>query len=449
LPAGQALRAVVTRVADASIKRSDVLLRRRGAAAGYCLPDLYLHISRYTIANPGDARKIFVRSMATELQAPDLEQNAGRRSRATETGGLGSPSLPARHGRHVRPRSRSLGPNRRADLPGTAGTRGELVIPVSGRDCGRAVVSIHTVTGAFGYSGKYITQRLLDIGVTVRTLTNSPDRKHSFGQRIEVAPYNFDAPDALARSLEGTEVLYNTYWVRFNHRSFNHHEAVSNTLTLFNAAQRAGVRRIVHVSITNPSEDSGLEYFSGKARLERELMETGISYAILRPAVLFGHEDILINNIAWALRRFPVFGVFGDGQYRLQPIHVDDFAALAVEQGGNNDNALVNAIGPETFSYQDLVKCIGAIIGKPRPTIPVSPSAGYWISRLVGWFVGDTFVTRDEIAGLMQGLLYVSAPPAGTTKLSEWARASASVLGVKYASELARRRDRKTAYDAL
>ena len=179
---------------------------------------------------------------------------------------------------------------------------------------------VHVVTGAFGYSGNYIARRLLDRGHKVHTLTNSLRRKNPFGDRVRSFLFNFDDPTALAESLRGTAVLYNTYWVRFNHRSFKHAGAVENTLKLFEAAKEAGVGRVVHVSITNPSKDSHLEYFSGKAELEQALVESGLSHAILRPTVLFGKEDILINNIAWLLRRFPLFGVFGNGQYKLQPI---------------------------------------------------------------------------------------------------------------------------------
>ena len=128
-------------------------------------------------------------------------------------------------------------------------------------------------------------------------------------------------------------MLYNTYWVRFNYGSFSHAAAVENTLALFAAARQAGVGRVVHLSIANPSEDSPLEYFRCKARLERALRESGLSYAILRPTVLFGGQDILINNIAWMLRRLPVLGVFGDGRYRLQPIYVDDLAAWPSSKG--------------------------------------------------------------------------------------------------------------------
>lgn len=301
--------------------------------------------------------------------------------------------------------------------------------------------SRHAVTGAFGYSGQCIARRLLEAGEPVITLTNSLHRPNPFEERVKAYPFNFENPAELTQSLEGVSVLYNTYWVRFNHKMFSHADAVANTLALFTAAKQAGVRRIVHISITNPAEDSPLEYFSGKARLERALIESGLSYAILRPTVLFGKEDILINNIAWLLRRLPVFGVFGDGRYRLQPIYVDDLAQLAVEQGRNESNVIINAIGPETFTYRELVQEIGRIIGARRPVVSVPPAIGYWAGALIGKLTGDVTITRQEIAGLMAGLLYVDAPPAGQTRLTDWAAAHAATLGARYASELARRKD--------
>ena len=306
--------------------------------------------------------------------------------------------------------------------------------------------NLHAVTGAFGYSGKYIAGRLLDLGHEVITLTNSPDRVNPFGGRIRAYPFNFDNPDELTRSLRGVSVLYNTYWVRFNHKLFKYADAVRNTERLFAAAQAAGVERIVHLSITNPSEDSPLEYFSGKARLERTLAETGISHAILRPAVLFGREDILINNIAWALRSLWFFGVFGSGNYRLQPIYVDDLAALAVEQGAGRDNVTIDAVGPETFTYRQLVTAIGEAIGKKRRIISVPPAIGYLVGWIIGKCVGDVMITREEIKGLTGDLLHTNSPPAGTTRLTDWINEHADSLGRKYASELARRTDRTVEY---
>jgi NADH dehydrogenase len=310
---------------------------------------------------------------------------------------------------------------------------------------------LHVVTGAFGYSGKYITTRLLEAGGRVRTLTNSLYRANPFGDKVEAQPFNFDSPAALVKSLRGATVLYNTYWIRFNTKEpgFQHSVAVENTLKLFEAARQAGVQRVVHTSITNPSGDSPLEYFKGKAVLERALKESGLSYAILRPTVLFGKEDILINNIAWTLRKLPVFGVFGDGQYRLQPMHVDDFAALAVEQGKDRTNCVIDAIGPETFTYRRLVEEIGRLIGVRRPIVSVPPSIGYLVGAVLGKLVGDVMITRDEVEGLMADLLVTSSPPAGSTRLTDWARRHADTLGKHYASELARRKNRQAAYEQL
>ena len=308
--------------------------------------------------------------------------------------------------------------------------------------------TLHAVTGAFGYSGKYIAKRLLDRGDEVITLTNSPDRANPFAGRVKAYPFNFDSPEELTQSLRDVSVLYNTYWVRFNHKLFKHADAVRNTERLFEAAKEAHVERIVHISITNPSEDSSLEYFSGKARLERALADSGLSHAILRPTVLFGKEDILINNIAWALRRLPVFGVFGNGEYRLQPIYVGDIAALAVEQGAKRDDVTIEAIGPETFAFRELVKVIGETIGKKRPVISVPPAAGYLAGWILGKFVGDVMITHEEIKGLMADLLHVDSPPAGTTRLTDWIRKHADSLGRKYTSELARRKDTTKEYQS-
>lgn len=311
------------------------------------------------------------------------------------------------------------------------------------------VNELHVVTGAFGYSGKYIAARLLEAGHRVRTLTDSPHRANPFGGQIEAHAWNFNQPARLAASLEGAAVLYNTYWVRFNHATFSHARAVENTLKLFAAAQQARVPRVVHVSITNPSETSPLEYFRGKAQLEDALRKSGLSHAILRPAVLFGHEDILVNNIAWALRHLPAFAIFGNGRYRLQPIHVDDFAALAVAQGRDREDRIVDAVGPETFTYRELVLRISEIIHQRRPVVSVPPWLGYAGAWLIGKWVGDVLLTRDEIAGLMEDLLCTPSPPAGHMRLTEWAAAHAASLGRRYASELARRRDRTAAYGTL
>src|SRR3974390_3294416 len=223
------------------------------------------------------------------------------------------------------------------------------------------------VTGAFGYSGRYIARRLLEAGHEVITLTNSLKRQNPFGDKVQAFPFNFEKPTELKRSLEGVEVLINTYWVRFDHPPFTHNEAVTNSKCLFQNAKEAGVKRLVHVSITNPDINSDLPYFRGKAELELAIRNLGVSYCILRPTVLFGKEDILINNIAWSLRHLPAFAMFGAGEYKLQPIYVDDLAATAAAKAMANNDEVVNAIGPETFTYRQLAETIRQGLGLRCP----------------------------------------------------------------------------------
>lgn len=298
--------------------------------------------------------------------------------------------------------------------------------------------SLHALTGAFSYTGRYITRQLLAAGHNVITLTGHPNNPNPFGDRVKAYPFNFDNPDALAESLRGVEVLYNTYWVRFSYGQTTFDKAVQNTKILIDAAKKAGVRRFVHVSITNPSLESPLPYFHGKAELEQYLQNSGLSYAILRPTVVFGKEDILLNNIAYLLRRFPVFVMPGKGAYRLQPIFVEDLAELAVREGQGRENKIVDAIGPETFTFAELVDIIRVQIGSHARVLALPPGLAWSLAQIVGWFVKDVVLTRDEVVGLMDDLLVTNSPPVGKTRFSAWARENVQYLGSQYASELAR-----------
>lgn len=293
------------------------------------------------------------------------------------------------------------------------------------------------VTGAFSYSGKYITRHLLAKGYEVITLTGHPNRPDPFGGQVKAYPLDFDET-SMATSLAGVDTLYNTYWIRFDNGQNTQPLAVENTRKLVNAAVKAGVRRIVHVSITNPSAESHLPYFWGKAANEKAVMDSGMSYAILRPTVLFGSEDILINNIAWLLRRFPFFGQIGDGQYRLQPVYVDDLAALAVEAGAYSENLLWDAVGPDVFTFDELVRLVGEKISRPRPLLHLTPGLALKAAQFISLFVGDVVLTPEEVAGLMAGLLVSSEPARCQTHLGDWLAANRESVGAKYASEIAR-----------
>ena len=296
------------------------------------------------------------------------------------------------------------------------------------------------VTGAFGYTGRYIAEQLISMGKPGKTLTGHTNRPNPFPRQISVAPYNFDNPAELRESLEGAETLYNTYWIRFERGHVTFDQAVENTLTLIRAAKEAGVRRLVHISITNASSDSPLPYFRGKGLVEGAIKSSGLSYAIIRPTVIFGKEDILINNIAWFLRRLPVFTIFGSGEYQVQPVFVEDVAEIAVEAAQQRDNVTIDAAGPERVTFEDMVRLIGDTIGARVRLVHIAPAAAFLLGRVIGLLVRDVVLTRDEIKGLVAELL-VAAPgstPTGHTRLSDWLEENAGGLGSRYASELDR-----------
>ena len=295
-----------------------------------------------------------------------------------------------------------------------------------------------TVTGAFSYTGKYVARILLERGCRVRTLTGHPGRQNPFGEAVEVFPYNFDRPDQIRKSLLGTSTLINTYWVRFPRGESTFGAAVRNTRTLIEAAKDAGVVRIVHVSIANPSADSPLGYYRGKAELEQAVTDSGLSYTIVRPTVIFGPEDILINNIAWFVRRFPGFGIPGDGLYRIRPIYVEDMARLMTDAVDARGNAVIDAVGPETYTFEELVRLIGRSMGRSVHLVHVPTTLAYVVTLVTGWSVGDVVLTWEEYRGLMGNLLAPEGPASGKTRLSEWLAAHKEFVGVRYASEVAR-----------
>ncbi len=294
------------------------------------------------------------------------------------------------------------------------------------------------VTGAFSYTGRAIAEELLRRGRDVRTLSRRDAPADPLAAQIECAPLQFADRAALVAALDGAEVLYNTYWVRFAHGETTFERAVANTRVLVTAAREAGVRRIVHLSVTNPSAGSRLPYFRGKAQVEADLVESGVSHAIVRPTLVFGPRDILVNNIAWGLRRSPLFPIAGDGRYRVQPVSVEDVASICVDAGEQDDDVVVDAAGPETLTYEELVRLVRAAVGSRCRIVHWPRGAVLALARAAGAVRRDVLLTSEELAGLEASLLVSERPPLGTASFRSWVAANGERLGRGYVSELAR-----------
>lgn len=292
---------------------------------------------------------------------------------------------------------------------------------------------VAVVTGAFAYTGAYVAARLVSLGAEVRTMTRRPRSDHPLARHVEARPYAFGDRRALVDALRGARVLYNTYWLRFPRAGVTFTDAVANTRELLAAAEEAGLERIVQFSVTNAAEDSPLPYFRAKAAVETAVQASALTHAIVRPTLVFGREDILLNNVAWLLRRLPLFVVPGDGSYRVQPVAVEDVAELAVAAGRRADNVTLDAAGPETYRFDDLVRALATAVGS-RARIVHGPQRGALaLAAAVGLALRDVVVTRDEVRGLTASLLVSERPPAGTRRLSDWLDANGPALGRTYA----------------
>lgn len=296
------------------------------------------------------------------------------------------------------------------------------------------------VTGAFSYSGAAIARELLTAGRRVRTLTGHADRAPT-GTQIEVHPLQFDDPDSLTAAMRGAHTLYNTYWVRFAHGGIDHDVAVANSRVLFDAAAAAGISRIVHVSIMRPTLDSPYPYFRGKAEVERILAASGVSYAIVRPALFFGGDGVLVNNVAWLLRHLPVFGIGGRGDYRVRGIHIDDLARLCTQLGGREDVAVIDAVGPESLTFREFVLAIRSAVGSRAALVSVPGPVLTRLSRLIGVALRDSLLTADEYHAMVDGLADSDAPTTGTVRFTDWLTTNADRLGRRYANEIQRHFD--------
>lgn len=295
------------------------------------------------------------------------------------------------------------------------------------------------ITGAFSYSGRHVAERLLARGDSVVTLTNHPRGDAIGGHPVDVRKLDFSDPALLADALAGADVLFNTYWVRFRHGGVTFESAVRNSGALVDAARAAGVRRLVHVSIANPSADSASPYYRAKAAVEALVAASGIPHTIVRPTVIYGRGDVLFNNIAWVLRHSPVFGIPGDGRYRIQPVFIDDYADLLVAAAGaTEEHAVTDAVGPDVFEFRELVRTIGRAVGARCAVVGLPATLALAGAALVGLVVRDVVLTRSEVGELMGGVLVSRGPATCPTPFASWLGEAAPSLGRAWASELGR-----------
>ena len=278
------------------------------------------------------------------------------------------------------------------------------------------------VTGAFGNVGSVIAERLLARGGTVRTLTSHPPAEPS---DIEVRPFAWGDPDALAASFDGISTFYDTFWMR--HGPYD--VAVDRCRQLIAAAEAAGVERIVHLSVVKPSLVSPYPYFRGKAEVEARVTASPVPAGVIRPSLVFGGYSTLLHDLARLLRRLPAFGLADGGGYRVRPVHIDDVADLCLEAGASRERTMVDAVGPDRPTFRELVTEVRDAVGSRARLVSVPASVVIATGRVLGRLQGRDLLTADELRSTIEGMADTDGPATGTRSLSAWIEAHAAELG--------------------
>ena len=246
-------------------------------------------------------------------------------------------------------------------------------------------------------------------------------------------PLDFSDRAALVAALRGADTLYNTYWIRFPDRETTFEAAVQRSAALFEAARLAGVRRVVQLSVTHAAFDSPYAYFRGKAAVDAALADSGISHAIVRPTLVFGRGEVLVNNVAWLLRRLPLFVLPGPG-HRVQPVAAEDVADLCVQAAQGASHVVLDAAGPDTFTFEELVRLVRAAVRSRARLVHAGPRTALALTRALGLCMRKTVLTPQELGALGDDLLTSDEPPRGTRRLADWVGSSAPELGRRLAS---------------
>ena len=291
------------------------------------------------------------------------------------------------------------------------------------------------ITGPFSYIGAAVARELGRRGWTIHGLTNR--LRPAGAEAITVAPLTFESVH-LERELRGADALVSTYWIRLPHAGQGFDTAVANSRILFAAAARARVGRLVSVSVSNADVSSSLGYYRGKAQVDAAVRRAGLPHAIVRPTLVVGPQDVLTSNIAWFLRRFPFFPVPDGGRYRVQPVTLDDAGRVVADAVETRGDLEVDAAGPEIMTFAEYVRKVARACGVRRWIV----SAPVWLSllalRLLGLFLRDVVLTREELEGLAQEKLLSHQPPRGAESVTAWLRANGTTLGRRYVNDLDR-----------
>ncbi len=257
------------------------------------------------------------------------------------------------------------------------------------------------VLGSSGFIGTHLTLFLLQMGYRLNLLHHraDPDYVSPRGQ-IESFQGSINDKDAMKRCFEGCSGVYHLVGIIAETRTSTFQRTVAEgTRALVDAAKEAGVKKIFYLSALGTSEDAETEYFRTKHEAERAVIESGLDYTIFRPSVVYGVRDKSLNMIASMVRHSPIIPVIGDGKYRMQPVYVEELAAIMAHASRLDvtDGKIYEVGGPEQLTYMEILDIIKRVLGRKRLTVHIPVSWVNAAAAVMEKIFKPAPVTRDQI----------------------------------------------------
>lgn len=267
------------------------------------------------------------------------------------------------------------------------------------------------VTGATGFVGTHLVNRLLHRGHAVAALLRRPEQaRNRYSGRVEAVVGDVLDADSLARAAAGREAVVHLVGIIHEKggQTFDrmHREAVENVVA---AARAAGARRYVHMSAMGSAPDAPSEYARTKAAGEAVVRASGLDWTIFRPSIIFGPGDGFVSLLAPIVKGNPGFiPVIGPGTTKFQPVSVYDVARIfadALERPETVGRSF-EVGGPEVFTLNEVYREIAAAVGKPgKPLLHLPLWYGRILASLFEWLTrrglfADPPLTRDQLRSL-------------------------------------------------
>jgi uncharacterized protein YbjT (DUF2867 family) len=259
------------------------------------------------------------------------------------------------------------------------------------------------VFGGTGFLGRHVVRRLSTRPLAVRIASRHPQRVRDLfrGSNAQLEPVAADIHDerSVASSLAGTQAAVNAVSLYVEHRAETFQAVhVAGAERLARLARAAGVERLIHISGIGADAASPSAYIRSRGQGERAVRSAFPEATLFRPSVMFGPDDAFLTTILGLLRRLPVYPMFGHGQTRLQPVHVEDVAeAVArVIERGDSPGSTFECGGPRVLSYDELIATVARAARLQARRIPVPFAVWHGLARLAE-MLPYAALTRNQV----------------------------------------------------